>query len=91
MRSSPGRPRKSAPKPLKQQPTDAPVVEFTRKGEGPGGSHIFGYECYNCSAYEHSFGGRQQKDMIHNKALTHKCGVERDSWKDRDVYDRKSK
>jgi hypothetical protein len=88
MARKPGRPRKRAPKPAGARPTDAPTVEFTKKSATPGVSNTFGFECYNCGHYETMPGGRQQMNIIHNKALTHRCGQEDpDSWKKRkDIY-----
>ncbi len=83
MRSSPGRPRKRKPQPPRQQPTDHDVLRFTKEGEGPGGKNIFGFHCRDCDHYETIIGGIQQKNAIDYKALTHECGVERDSWKER--------
>ena len=76
MRSRPGRPRKRAPKPPGQQPTDADVERFTKEGAGPGGANIFGFQCRDCNHYEQMIGGVQQKRAIDKKALTHKCNAE---------------
>lgn len=73
MRSSSGRPRKRAPKKPSQQPTDADVRQFVKKGEGPNGTNVFGYHCQDCDKYETMIGGVQQKNAIHKMALTHHC------------------
>ncbi len=78
-----GRPRKRVPKKPSQQPTDADVQRFTKEGAGPGGANIFGFHCRDCNHYEQMIGGRQQKNAIDQKALTHKCGKETDSWNSR--------
>lgn len=78
-----GRPRKRAPRPAGQQPTDADVKFFKKEGEGPGGANIFGFHCYDCNHYEQMIGGRQQSLAINRKGLTHKCNTETDSFKER--------
>lgn len=73
MRSSPGRPRKRAPKKPSQQPTNADVRRFVKEGEGPNNTNIFGYHCQDCDKYETMIGGAQQKRAIDKMALTHNC------------------
>ena len=62
MRSSPGRPRKRAPRKPSQQPTDVDVRRFVQ--DGPGNTNIFGYQCHDCNKYE----------TIDKMALSHQCG-----------------